>query len=542
MTLIDTLLSTLAGLHWTVYLLLFFVLALIIIAIQDLLNKRQAIKNNYPIVGRLRYLIETIGPELRQYIVANNREELPFNRNQRAWVYASSKRQNNYKGFGTDQDIHFPGHIFINPSLFPFAVKPEHLNHTFRDPAFAPCAKVMGTRRKRPFRPYSIVNISAMSFGSLSAAAVTALNKGAIKAGCYHNTGEGSLSPYHAHGADVVFHFGTGYFGCRNKDGSFSMEKLVELVEKNPFIRAIEIKLSQGAKPGKGGVLPGKKITPEIARIRGVEVGKDVLSPAYHSAFSNVPELVAFVEDIAEATGLPVGIKSAVGKLETWEELARHMSAHKTGPDFITIDGGEGGTGAAPISFADNVSLPFVYGFSEVYQVFQRYKLTDQIVFVGAGKLGLPANALKAFAMGVDVINVAREAMLAIGCIQAQICHTNKCPVGIATQKRWLTSGLDPKDKAERFYNYVKTLRKEILEITHACGYEHPCQMTMRDVDVSMGDNNQTQTLIRAYGYEKDPVPFVSMEDLLQCQYLGGEAAKARSKQHLVGMGVSPKT
>lgn len=524
-------LDLIEGIHWFAYFLIFLVVLLIVIAVQDLLNKRQTIKNNYPIVGRLRYLIEKIGPELRQYIVANNREELPFNRNQRSWIYASAKQENNYKGFGTDQDIHFPGHIFVNPAMFPFPVKPEHVNHPFRDPSFVPCAKVMGMRRKRPFRPYSIVNVSAMSFGSLSAAAVTALNKGSIKAGCYHNTGEGSLSPYHANGADVIFHFGTGYFGCRNQDGTFSMEKLVDLVEQNEFIRGIEIKLSQGAKPGKGGVLPGKKITPEIARIRGVEVGKDVLSPAYHSAFSNVPELIEFVEDIGEQTGLPVGIKSAVGKLDMWVELANRMARENVGPDFITIDGGEGGTGAAPISFADNVALPFVYAFSEVYQVFKERGLADKVVFAGSSKLGLPATALKAFAMGVDVINVAREAMLAIGCIQAQICHTNKCPAGIATQKRWLESGLDPRYKSERFYSYVKTLRKEILEITHACGYEHPCQMTMKDVDVSMGDNNQTQTLFRAYGYEKEPVDFSNMRELLQCQYLGGQQALEASKK-----------
>ena len=517
--------------HWTFYIVVFAVIAIIVMFIQDVTNKRQTIKHNFPVVGRLRYFLESIGPELRQYIVANNRDELPFNRGERSWIYASSKRENNYQGFGTDKDLYNPGHVFINPNMFPFRVEPGHVNYD--DPYFLPCAKVMGEfhNRKRPFRPYSILNISAMSFGSLSANAVSALNMGAKKIGCWHNTGEGSLSPYHQHGADVIFHFGTGYFGCRDEKGEFSMEKLVEVVEKNPFVRAIEVKLSQGAKPGKGGVLPAKKITPEIAKIRHIPLGQDVLSPSYHSAFSTLEEMIEFIENIAEKTGLPVGIKSAVGKMDMWAELADLMVKTGKGPDFITVDGGEGGTGAAPPSFADHVALPFVYGFANVYKVFKERDLCDKIVFVGAGRLGFPAMSLKAMAMGVDVINVAREAMMSIGCIQAQECHTNFCPAGVATQNKWLMSGLDPKNKSERFYNYVKTFRKEVLEVTHACGYEHPCQMTMEDVDVSMGDNNQTQTLKHAYQYDKVPIPFKSMEHFKNCPHLGGEYAR----KHKVG-------
>ena len=227
-----------------------------------------------------------------------------------------------------------------------------------------------------------------MSFGSLSARAVESLNQGAHMAGCYHNTGEGGLSPYHSTGADVVFHFGTGYFGVRDKAGRFSLDHLEKLVENNPFVRAIEIKLSQGAKPGKGGVLPGSKITREIAQIRGVEQGKTVISPAAHTAFSSIPEMLDLIEQIADRTGLPVGIKSAVGKSGEWEQLADEMRVRGTGPDFITIDGGEGGTGAAPPSFADHVSLPFFNGFSVVYKVFQERGLCDKVVFVGSGKVG----------------------------------------------------------------------------------------------------------------------------------------------------------
>ena len=248
--------SFLTSLPWWVFLLV----AVLILAIKDIFfNRHHTIQHNFPIVGHLRYMLEKIGPELRQYIVANNREELPFNRSQRSWIYASSKKENNYQGFGTDQDIHSPGYIFINPSLLPYAIPKEHPNTQEKD--FLPCAKVIGAynKRQRPYRPRSIINISAMSYGSLSKAAITAMNKGALHAGCYHNTGEGGLSPYHQNGADVIFHFGTGYFGVRDEAGNFSLKKLKALVEAHPYIRAIEIKLSQGAKPGKGGVLPAKK-------------------------------------------------------------------------------------------------------------------------------------------------------------------------------------------------------------------------------------------------------------------------------------------
>ena len=301
------------------------------------------------------------------------------------------------------------------------------------------------------------------------------------------------------------------------------MEKMKKLVADNPCIKAIEIKLSQGAKPGKGGVLPGAKITPEIAEIRGVEVGKDVLSPATHKAFDNVPELMQLIEDIAEETGLPVGIKGAIGKLDQWKELADLMLATDRGPDFITIDGGEGGTGAAPPSFADHVSLPWVYGFSSLYRVFKVRKLTSRVVFVGSGKLGFPAKAAMAFAMGIDCINVAREAMMSIGCIQAQICHTNRCPAGIATQNKWRQNGINVPLKSDRLAQYFKTFRKEFLEITHAAGYEHPCQFTMDDVQVNIDDSDMTKNLRSTYGYHKTPVPFESMTGLQQCEYLGGK-------------------
>jgi glutamate synthase domain-containing protein 2 len=367
-----------------------------------------------------------------------------------------------------------------------------------------------------------------MSFGSLSAKAIESLNKGVKIAGAYHNTGEGGLSPYHSYGGDVVFHFGTGYFGVRAEDGGFSMEKMIKLVEENPFIRAIEVKLSQGAKPGKGGVLPGAKITPEIAKIRGVEVGKTVLSPPTHKAFSNVPELMTFIEEIAAATGLPVGIKAAIGKLDQWEELADLMISTGKGPDFIAVDGGEGGTGAAPPSFADHVSLPWMYGFGDLYKLFKSKGLTERIVFIGSGKLGFPAKAAMAFAMGADVINVAREAMMSIGCIQAQICHTNRCPAGIATQNKWLQNGINIPLKSERLAQYFKTFRKEFLEITHAAGYEHPCQFSLEDIDINVDNHNSSKSLSYSYSYEKTPVSFHGMQDLYDCMHLGGGTYKEK--------------
>ena len=503
---------------------MWILIVLSLVAIRDIFfQKTHTISHNFPILGHLRYLFEKIGPEIRQYFVANNREELPFNRIERGWIYASAKKENNYEGFGTDRDIYAHQHFFINNAMMPYKLPENHPNKV--DPTFLPCAKVMGAhnQRKKPYRPASIINVSAMSFGSLSAKAIESLNKGVKIAGAYHNTGEGGLSPYHSNGGDVVFHFGTGYFGVRENGGNFSMEKLKQLVIDNPFVKAIEVKLSQGAKPGKGGVLPGAKITKEIAQIRGVEVGKDVLSPPNHTAFSNVKELLAFVEDIAKNTGLPVGIKAAIGKLNEWEELADLMVETGKGPDFITVDGGEGGTGAAPPSFADHVSLPWVYGFSELYKVFQKRNLTERIVFVGSGKLGFPAKAAMAFAMGVDCINVAREAMMSIGCIQAQVCHTNRCPSGVATQSKWLQNGIDPTLKSQRLGQYFKTFRKELVEITNAAGYEHPCQFNMQDIDVNVDDHNLSEELSRTYNYQKTPIQYSNMQDLKDCIYLGGK-------------------
>ncbi|MBT7624032.1 MAG: FMN-binding glutamate synthase family protein [Flavobacteriaceae bacterium] len=513
--------------HYVLYILIGLI---ILIVFLDLNQKSDIVRRNFPLVGNLRHVFIALGPPIRQYFIASNRDELPFNRSQRKWINSSAKKINNYEGFGTDKDLYHPGHIFVNPNMFPFRVNKNHINHENNDPYFLPCAKIIGKshNRKNYFRPYSIINISAMSYGSLSGNAHTSLNKGASMVGCYHNTGEGGLSPYHMKGADSILHIGTGYFGCgkTGPDGEryFDWDTCKKLVfDKYPNkVKAIEIKLSQGAKPGKGGVLPKKKNTKEIAQIRGVKPFTDILSPTYHTAFTNVSEMVDFIEDLANKSGVPVGIKSAVGDLDEWYELASIMKEKNIGPDFITIDGGEGGTGAAPPSFADHVALPWVFGFSEVYKIFQEFELTKDIVFMGSGKLGFPSEVLKAFAMGVDCINIAREAMISIGCIQAQECHTGHCPTGIATQNKWLQRGLDPAIQSISFGNYINTLRKETLQMTHSCGYEHPCQVKMKDIDISCGDNNKVITLEKAYNYKKDEVDFTSMDYIYNCNFLGG--------------------
>ena len=386
------------------------------VAARDVIQRKHAIRRNFPIIGRLRYVLEEVGPELRQYIVTSNDEERPFSRDQRRWVYASSKQEVNTFGFGTDNDLEdVRGLLILKQTAFPAA--PPRKGTTGSAPEYLlPAAKVLGGahRRRHAFRPQSVVNISGMSYGSLSPPAVEALNRGAALAPCLHNTGEGGLAPAHMHGGELIFQIGTGYFGCRGEDGRFSLEWLRERIAEAP-VRAIEIKLSQGAKPGLGGMLPGAKVTAEIARIRGVPEGQDCVSPARHSAFGNVDELIEFVELIAQDTGLPVGIKAAVGRMELWEELARRMAETGGGPDFITVDGAEGGTGAAPLAFSDHVALPFKVGFARLFATFSAAGIADDVVFVGGGRLGLPDSALFAFALGCDMVHVGREAMLAIG-------------------------------------------------------------------------------------------------------------------------------
>jgi glutamate synthase domain-containing protein 2 len=469
---------------------------LLAVVAHDLAQRRHAILRNFPLVGHLRFVLEAVGPELRQYIVTDNDEERPFTRDQRRWVYTSAKSENNYFGFGTDNDLELSSnYTIVNHSAFPLDASAEGGDRL-------PCAKVLGAARGRAkaFRPSSIVNASGMSYGSLSGPAIESINRGAAIAGCWQNTGEGGVSPHHQHGGDLVFQMGTGYFGCRDDQGRFDLARLRDLVEANP-VRAIEIKLSQGAKPGLGGVLPAAKVNREIAGIRGVAVGVTCISPSRHSAFGSTDELLDFVERLADATGLPVGIKSAVGDGGFWDELAELMATTGRGVDFVNIDGGEGGTGAAPLAFSDHVALPFKVGFARAYRAFAERDLTDGVVFAGAGKLGFPDAGLFAFALGCDLLAVGREAMLSVGCIQAQRCHTGRCPTGVATQSRWLTRGLDPTLKSVRFANYVSTLRHELLQLSLACGVEHPALVGADRIEVLDGRFGST-TVRELFGYE----------------------------------------
>lgn len=493
---------------------------LLAVVAYDVTQRKHAILRNFPVVGHFRYLLESVGPELRQYIVTGNNEERPFSRDQRRWVYASSKHQNNYFGFGTDQDLEqSASYIIVKQVAFPLDA-PRSGDPAF-DPQYRiPCAKLMGGARgrKKAFRPTSIVNTSAMSYGSLSAAAVEAINRGVKIAGCMQNTGEGGIAPHHNHGGDLIWQLGTGYFGARDANGRFSMEHLVSAVERLP-IRAIEIKISQGAKPGLGGVLPAVKVTKEIAQIRGVPIGRDCISPAAHTEFQSADGLLDFVERVADRTGLPVGLKSAVGDLQFWKDLARLMATTRRGVDFITVDGGEGGTGAAPLVFTDHVALPFKVGFSRVYRELVQQGVHTQVVLIGSGKLGFPDVALLAMALGCDMINVAREAMLSIGCIQAQRCHTGHCPTGVTTQSPWLMRGLDPTYKAARFANYVVTLRKEILQLSHACGVLHPALVTLDSFDI-LDPGLVARPAREVFRYESDynvksPIDRLAIEQLM---------------------------
>jgi glutamate synthase domain-containing protein 2 len=494
------------------------------VAAHDLRQRQHAILRNFPLVGHLRYLLESVGPELRQYIVTSNDEERPFSRDQRRWVYASSKREINTFGFGTDNEMEqIDTLVVFKQSPFP-APAPAKGEPGAAPDYRAPAGKVLGGGhgRTHAFRPASLVNLSAMSYGSLSPVAVEALNRGAALAACLHNIGEGGLAAAHKHGGELVYQIGTGYFGCRDARGRFSLERLRERLEEAP-VRAVEIKLSLGAKPGLGGLLPGPKVTEEIAAIRGVPAWRDCASPAAHTAFSDVDGLIDLVERIAGATGLPVGIKSAVGDLGFWTTLAERMAATGAGPDFVTIDGGEGGTGAAPLAFSDHVALPFKIGMARVYPLFARAGLAENVVFIGAGRLGFPDGMLHALALGCDMVNVGREAMLAIGCIQALTCHTGRCPTGVATHSPWLMRGLDPELKSARAANYIVALRSETLSLARACGAPHPALIDPDRIEI-VSERYASAPVREVFGYEPD-WPVMSAERRREIEALIGAPA-----------------
>jgi len=433
-----------------VWIVLGGIVGTVTLAIVDIVQTKHAIRRVYPILGRFRYLLEQVGPELRQYIVTNDLEERPYNRSQRSWVYQSAKGVNSAVGFGTQHDVNMEGEFHFVPSPFP----------TLDEEAPGDSAPhVIGPRRPRPFVTRSRINIAPMSFGALSEAAVRALSVGAENADIYLNTGEGGLSPYHlSGGGELIFQLGPAKYGARGVDGHLDWGRLRE-IGWHDQVHAIELKLSQGAKPGKGGILPGAKVTAEVAEIRGITAGEPSYSPNRFHEFSTTPELIDFVEQVKEEVPVPVGVKIVVGDPQFIDDLARERAATGRGPDYISIDGSEGGTGAAPVSLADHMGMPLNDALVVVDNAYRRHKVRDDVSIIGAGRVITGAEAAYAIALGADLVNIGRGFLFSIGCIQALRCHTNECPTGVATQNRWRQRGLVPERKGERVANYARAVR-----------------------------------------------------------------------------------
>ena len=431
----------------------------------DLLQKRSTLRRNYPLLAHFRYGLESIGPEMRQYFIESDTAEVPFSRQQRALVYQRAKSVNDTRPFGTLQDVYGPDYEWINHSL-----QPTH-------PASFNFRVVVGESSAQPYSA-SVFNISAMSFGSLSANAIRALNRGAKLGEFYHDTGEGSISPYHReNGGDLVWEIGSGYFGCRDGNGSFDLERFTRNA-REPQVKMVEIKLSQGAKPGHGGVLPAPKVSAEISVTRGVPMGIDCVSPAQHSAFHTPVGLLEFVAQLREASGgKPTGFKLAIGHPWEWFGIAKAM--HETGlvPDFIVVDGAEGGTGAAPAEFIDHVGVPMHEALMLVHNTLVGLDLRNRVRIGAAGRITSAFDIARTMAMGADWCNAGRGFMFALGCIQAQSCHTDRCPTGIATQdpSRW--KHLDVPDKAVRVFNFHQNTLKALRDLIAAAGLTHPGQI-----------------------------------------------------------------
>lgn len=442
-------------------------LLLFVLGCQDCLQKRQAVRRNYPLTGRLRYVLEYIRPEMRQYFLEDDEQKLPFSRNERAMVYARSKLQNDKRGFGSIKDLYSSGSEWMTHSMRPTQIDPASLRVT-----------VGAGRCSQPYA-MSILNISGMSFGALSGNAVRALNKGAARGGFAHDTGEGSISVHHrANGGDLIWQIASGYFGCRTTDGRFDAERFATQAQ-SPQVKMIEVKLSQGAKPGHGGVLPKAKVSPEIAEARGVPMGQDCVSPARHSAFSTPIELLQFVTQLRQLSGgKPVGIKLCVGHPSEWFAIVKAMLHTGQVPDFVVVDGAEGGTGAAPIEFADHVGMPLREGLRLVHNTLVGAGLRNQIRIGASGKVISAFDIARCLALGADWCNSARGFMFALGCIQSRTCHTDHCPTGVATQDPFRQRALVVTDKAERvFYFHANTLHT-LAELVGAAGLPRAADIT----------------------------------------------------------------
>ncbi|MCP3918604.1 MAG: FMN-binding glutamate synthase family protein [bacterium] len=473
-----------------------------LLGVHDTMQRRRAVLRNFPVIGHFRYLLEMIRPEINQYFIESNTDGTPFNREDRSVVYQRAKRVLDTLPFGTQRDVYEEGYEWIVHSLL--ARHPPHE---------VPRVRVGAETCGKPYDA-ALLNVSAMSFGSLSSHAVLALNLGAKQGGFAHNTGEGGVSEYHVrHGGDLIWQIGTGYFGCRAADGTFDADRFRQTIAAHPSVKMVEIKLSQGAKPGHGGILPAAKLTPEIAGIRGVPLGQDVLSPPAHSAFTTPDELLDLIARLRELSGgLPVGIKLCVGIPSEFMALCKAMQRRRRTPDFIAVDGGEGGTGAAPIEFSNSVGMPLREGLTFVHNCLVGFDLRDRVKLIAAGKITSGFHMARLVALGADICCAARSMMMAIGCIQARRCNANDCPVGVATQKPWLVAGLDVESKAERAASFQHETVEGFFELLGAAGLEHATELTPHHI-MRRGSDNQVRSYFDLYPFIErgallfEPVP-----------------------------------
>ncbi|MFO1401523.1 MAG: FMN-binding glutamate synthase family protein [Steroidobacteraceae bacterium] len=441
--------------------------ALCMVGVFDLVQKPRAILRNYPVLGHVRYLVESVRPEIRQYLLESDREQLPFSREQRSLIYQRAKDQGSEKPFGTLTDVYGEGHEFIGHSAYPApAGRPE----SFR-------VRIGGPQCREP-DDASILNISAMSFGALSANAIRALNRGARRGGFAHDTGEGGISPYHREGGgDLIWEIGSGYFGCRDEKGRFDPQRFAAQA-RNPQVKMVEIKLSQGAKPGHGGILPAHKVSAEIAATRGVPMGEDCVSPPRHGAFDSPLGLVRFIGTLRDLCGgKPVGFKLCIGHPWEFMSIVKAMLELDLYPDFIVVDGAEGGTGAAPVEFADHIGMPMREGLQFVHNALIGTGLRERIRVGASGKIASAFDVARALALGADWVNAARAFMFAIGCIQSQSCHTNRCPTGVATQDRLRQRALVVEDKALRVQRFHHRTLEALAELLAAAGLQQPAAL-----------------------------------------------------------------
>lgn len=451
-------------------------LALVVMYITDINQNTHTIRKNYPVLGRFRYFFEHMGEFFRQYFFAQDREEMPFNRADRSWVYRAAKNIDSNIGFGSTLDLSKPGTLLFLNSAFPIQEKD----------ALMPSPVTLGPFCKTPYTTHSIFNISGMSYGAISKPAVLALSRGAASAGCWLNTGEGGLSPYHLDGGcDLVFQIGTAKYGVRDLHGNLNDERLRELASKQQ-IKMFEIKLSQGAKPGKGGILPAEKVSAEVAKIRGIPEGQASISPNGHTDINSVTDLLDMVNHIRNITGKPVGFKAVLGEKHWLIDLINVIRVRglEAAPDFITLDSSDGGSGAAPQPLMDHVGLPIKESLPWLTRLLHEAGLKDRIKVIVAGKLITPHMVAWALASGADFVNSARGFMFALGCIQALQCHKNTCPTGITTHNAKLQKGLDPIDKAERVAAYQRNITKNVAMIAHSCGLAEPRQLRTEHIHI----------------------------------------------------------